>query len=72
MFFIGSGSDTLSLGCFSGDQPALLEKLSHQTGYKLLSYLIAPVLIAQAADLKFLRGILRDRGYDVEVDQPET
>ena len=66
-FFIGSGSDTLSLRCFGGDQPALLKQFVHKLRHELMTYFIVSVFVAQAADLKFLCGILRNRGYNVEI-----
>ena len=55
------------MGCFSGDQPALLEQSIHKLSHKLIPDLVAPVLVTKAADFKVLRDMDRNRSYDIEI-----
>ena len=66
-FLIGGGSDAIPVGCFSGNQPALLEQLVHKLSYELIPDLVVPVLVAQTADLKVLRYMYRNGIHDVEI-----
>ena len=66
-FLIGGGADALSMGCFSGNQPALLEQFVHKFGYKLIPDLISPVLVTQTADFKMFRNVDRNGSYDIKI-----
>ena len=59
---IRGSTDALAVGCLCGNQPALLKQFGHKVSYKLISYFIVPVFVAQTADLKLRCNMLRDGG----------